>query len=90
MTSPILMKPVLSESQQACVDLLREALAEAEKGNVTTIGILLCMGNGFASVMAGTQAADLNLGCDDLKFKIHAAVTEGNVKRASKIIRARQ
>lgn len=72
---------LLNESQLACVDLLREALKEAEDGNIFAIGLVVCMEGGFATVMAGTKAGDLNLGCDDLKRKILDAVTGGNVGR---------
>lgn len=94
MTSPVLLngagKPVLTEAQQSCLDLLKEAVAEAERGNITTVGIVVCMKTGFATVMAGSQASDLNLGCDDLKRKILDAVTSGNVARPGVgIVRAR-
>lgn len=90
MTSPILMPVALTESQQACVELLTEALAEAKRGNINTVGIVVCMQAGFATVVAGHQAADLNLGCDDLKRKVLDAVTTGNVaKPIPKILRAR-
>jgi len=68
----------------AIVDLIKEALAQALEGNVKTIGIVACLEGGFASVMAGRHAADLNLACDDLKYKIHAAVTGGTIERQSR------
>jgi hypothetical protein len=74
-------RPLLNESQLACIDLLREALKEAEDGNIQAVGIVACLEGGFASVMAGTRAGDLNLGCDDLKRKILDAVTTGNVAK---------
>lgn len=77
-------KPLLNETQLACVDLLREALKEAEQGHVFGVGIVVCMDGGWASVMAGTRPGDLNLGCDDLKAKILDAVTSGNVARPNK------
>ncbi len=81
---------VLTEAQQACVDLLVEALAEAESGSITSIGIVACMKSGYASVMAGTQAADLNMGCDSLKKKILDAVEDdGNRKKPSNILKVR-
>ena len=89
MASPLIMKPALTESQQACADLLREALREAEDGNVNSIGIICCMGEGYASTMAGTQAAALNLACDSLKRKILDAVENANDPKPSKIIRGR-
>ena len=73
---PMTVKPLilpmqpLTDDQQACVDLLTEALAEAKRGKFSTIAIVCCMENGFASVMAGTQAGALNLACDDLKATI--------------------
>jgi hypothetical protein len=86
--SIILGLPKLSESQQACVDVLREAVEQAESGNVYSVGIIVCMKTGYATVMAGSGAADLNLGCDSLKRKILDAIEGGNVKR-SKIERVR-
>lgn len=81
MTGPHIISTALSDSQQACVELLREALAEAERGAIFSVGVIACMDGGFATVMAGVQAGDLNLGCDDLKRKILDAVTGGNVAR---------
>ncbi len=72
----------LTEAQQACVDLLAEALEEAKLGRIQSIGIVACMKTGYACVMAGTGAADLNLGCDSLKRKILDAVE--NDKRSTR------
>lgn len=90
-STAILGKRDLSESQVACIDLLKEALAEALEGKVYGVGIALCMDGGWATVMAGTRPGDLNLACDDLKRKILGAVTEGGKPRAkpSNILRAR-
>lgn len=74
----------MDEDQAAIVDLLKEALAQALEGNIKTVGIVACMEGGFAAVMAGRQAADLNLACDDLKAKILKAVTEGSAERQSR------
>lgn len=71
-------KPLLNEAQRACRDLLREALTEAEAGLIDTIGIVACLKTGMATVMAGRRAADLNLGLDELKAKVMAAVSERN------------
>lgn len=81
--SKIIGKPV-DENQVAIVDLLKEALAQALEGNIKTVGIVACMEGGFATVMAGRQAADLNLACDDLKRKILDAVTEGTEERTTR------
>ena len=81
----------LNEAQQACVDLLVETLEQAKLGRIQSIGIIVCMKSGYATVMAGTGAADLNLGCDSLKAKILGAV-EGDKRstpRRSGIVSAR-
>lgn len=77
-------KPALTDDQTAIVALLTETLEQAMEGNFSTIGIVVCMKDGFASVMSGRQAADLNLACDDLKYKIHKAVTEGTAERVTR------
>lgn len=83
--------PVLDGMQQACVDLLSDALEEAVKGRISAVAIVVCMDEGIATVMAGKNGAALNIGCDDLKHKIHAAMfDDGNVAgRKAKILRAR-
>jgi hypothetical protein len=77
-------KPPLTDMQVACVDLLKEALAAALDGKVNSAAIILCMNDGYASVMAGKQAAELNLGADSLKRKIIDAV-ENDGNRAKKV-----
>ncbi len=82
------LKAPLTDDQMACVNLLKEALAVALEGKVNTVGIVACMGDGYAHVMAGKQASNLNLGCDSLKQAILAEVEGGNVRRrATNIIR---
>lgn len=78
----------LTEDQQACVDLLEQALDEARAGKIGTIGIIACMDGGYASVMAGRRAGDLHLGCADLMDRIKEATRgkSGNAP-ASKIIK---
>ena len=44
------------------------------------IGLVLCMRSGYASVIGGTQAAELNLGCDSLKAKILREVEKPLIK----------
>jgi hypothetical protein len=83
LTSP---KP-LSDMQQNCVDVLADALEEANKGRITSVAIVVCMDEGIATVMAGKNGGALNIGCDDLKKKIHAAMFEDG---PAKIVRARQ
>lgn len=81
----------LNGSQKAVVELLKEALAQALEGQISSIGIVACMKSGYATVMAGTQAADLNMGCDSLKRKILDAVeSAGENKMArSNVVRVR-
>ena len=81
---PKIIGAPISEDQAAIVDLLKEALAQALEGNIKTVAVVACLEGGFATVMAGRQAADLNLGCDELKRKILEAVTEGSEERQSR------
>ena len=60
----------LTEVQEDCVEKLEEALDEARRGNVTAVAIVLSMRKGYAAVIGGTEAAELNLGLDSLKRKI--------------------
>lgn len=83
--------PPLDDMRKACVELLADALEEATKGRIRAVAIVVCMDDGIATVMAGRDGAALNIGCDDLKSKIHGAMfTDGNVARKkSAIMRAR-
>jgi hypothetical protein len=72
---PGMIKP-LSEANKHCIALLEEALEQAKEGKIDTIGIVACLTNGMATVMAGRRAADLNMGLDELKAKIMEAVRE--------------
>lgn len=85
LNSSILITP-LSESQLACIDLLKQTLAEAEKGAILAVGIVAAMKGGYAVVMAGSNAAELNLGCDALKKRILDAVENPGRER---IVRGR-
>ena len=82
----------LDDMQQACVDLLSDALEEATKGRINSVAIVVCMDGGIATVMAGRNGGALNIGCDDLKKKIHAAMFEdGNVaQKKSSILQVRR
>jgi hypothetical protein len=71
MASPRIIFPApLTDGQRDCVDKLREALVEAERGNIHTVGMVLCMTKGYAHLIAGTAAAELNLGLDSLKRRL--------------------
>jgi hypothetical protein len=82
--SPISKPPIaFDEMQQGCIDVLTDALEEAMRGRITSVALVVCMDDGIATVMAGKNGGALNIGCDDLKKKIHAAMFEdGNVARA--------
>lgn len=93
MTAPNLIsaKPPLTEDQEYCASLLREALALAEEGKVNSLCMVVCMEGGFATVMGGRRGADLHVGCHDLQAKILAELTGGNVARPrSNIIRVKK
>lgn len=81
---------VLEPMQQACVDVLSDALEEAIAGNVTSVAIVACARDGIGTNMAGTNGLALNIGCDKLKREILEAIfVDGNVaKRKSSILRA--
>jgi hypothetical protein len=82
---------VLEPMQQACVDVLTDALEEAIKGRISSVALVVCMDDGIGTTMAGMNGLALNIGCDDLKKKIHEAIfIDGNVasKRKSSILRA--
>jgi hypothetical protein len=90
LSETVTLRKPLTDDQRSCVDLLKETLAVALEGRIHTIGIVACMDAGYAHVMAGTQAANLNLGCDSLKHAIRSEIEGGNVKRAkSNIIKVR-
>lgn len=74
----------LSSDQYAVIDLVKETLAQALAGEITSIGIVVCMRGGYAHVMAGRQAADLNLGCDSLKLAILDRVEKAGADKVKK------
>lgn len=92
--SPISKPPVtFDEMQQGCIDVLTDALEEAMKGRITSLALVVCMDDGIATVMAGKNGGALNIGCDDLKKKIHAAMFDDHnfarAKQKSNILRVR-
>jgi hypothetical protein len=76
-------KPKLSEDQIAVIELCKETLAQALAGEITSVGIVACMKGGYAHVMAGRQAADLNMGCDSLKLAILETVEKAGSQKAA-------
>ena len=82
-----ILKPILGKAQQDCVDVLTDALEEAIKGRISSLGIIVCMDDGIATVMAGQNAGSLNLGCDKLKREIFGAIFEDRNAGRSRIMR---
>ena len=78
-------KPKLTEDQIAVIDLCKETLAQALDGKISSIAIVACMGSGYAHVMAGRQAGDLNMGCDSLKAAILERVERAGAQRTRKL-----
>lgn len=89
MTKPTIIKPhALTASQKSCVDALTDALEEAMKGKITSLALVVCMEDGIAPIMAGTQAGDLMLGLKRLEQNILAEIFErGNVSKPSSILK---
>lgn len=86
MTGPTLITPPkpLSKEQIEVIDMIKELLAIALEGQITTIGIVGCRGEGFFSAMRGRQAADLNLACDELKKRILDEVLDTTTERQTR------
>jgi hypothetical protein len=85
---PIILPPqLLNEAQQDCVDKLEQALDQARKGRIFTVGIVACFKSGYASTIGGTDAGSLNLGCDSLKRKILDSVEGESEPKPSSIRR---
>jgi len=68
------LKKPLTEDQKAVIEIAKETLAQALEGEISSIGIVACMKTGYATVMAGRQAADLFMGAGSLQRKILDAV----------------
>lgn len=76
----------VTQDQIEVIDLLKETLAQALEGNISSIGIVACMKSGYATVMSGRQASDLHMGCASLQRKILDAVeTAGEAKTRSSL-----
>jgi len=76
----------LTQEQRDCIEVLEQTLEQAKLGNVTTIGMALCMKNGWTHIIRGTQAGDLYLATGSMMQGILAEVTTGNVKRRGRLI----
>jgi hypothetical protein len=74
--------PTLNEDQEAVVELLKQALEQAKEGNIDAVGVICCMKDGFASVMAGRRAGDLYMAAGEMQDRILKEVTSGNVRSA--------
>ena len=97
MTKPIIMldqtRLQFSDEQQACIDILSQALDEANKGNIDTLGLVVRINGHFVNNAAGMHAGGLQASLFNLMVKVNAAIdgmvdpTKGASERRSKIIR---
>ena len=78
----------LDRWQQDAVDVLKDAYEEALKGRISAVAIVVCMDDGIATNMCGKNGGALNLGCDDLKRKIHAAMFGDERGAGSRVLRS--
>ena len=69
----------MSVDSEACAELLQEALDLAKEGKISSIGLIACLRDGFATTLAGKQASELFLACGALQRKILDAVNDGAV-----------
>lgn len=70
------LKVLLNEDQKAVIEVLKEALAQALEGNVSSVAVIACMKKGFAHAMAGRQASDLYMGAGALQEEIMRKVLQ--------------
>ncbi len=68
---------ILGVAEKACIELLESVLADARKGNVTSVAVIACGPADFGAAIAGPDAAKLNLGLDYAKADIQAAIRGG-------------
>jgi hypothetical protein len=77
---PILINPQgepagLRPDQKECIELLRNLLQSAERGDVWSCVVVACGPGDFGIAIAGTDAPRLNLGLDAAKQTILERVT---------------
>lgn len=68
---------ILGQAEKACIELLESVLADAKRGNVTSVAVIACGPADFGAAIAGPDAAKLNLGLDYAKQDIQAAIRGG-------------
>jgi len=73
-----------TELQNDLIDKADQFAELVRDGRITSFAICFCLDNGWGNVIAGTQAADLNLCLDDCKDKILTEVISGNTKAKAK------
>ena len=78
---PHKMPALLTEAQQDCCDKIQEVLDQCKAGNIHTVGIVVCMKDGFAATVGGNAAAELNIGIDYLKHSVLDKVFENMGRR---------
>lgn len=81
MKKPTLIRPdgapALSPAQQDCIDVLKNALASAEAGDVTALVVVAVGPSDFGVAFAGSDAPRMNLGLDAAKQTILQRTTGG-------------
>lgn len=75
MAKPTLIRPngaaaTTNPTQQQAVDLLKQLLADAEKGEIWSLVVVACGPNDFGSAMVGTDAPRMLLGLEVAKLTI--------------------
>lgn len=74
--------PALSPAQQDCIDVLKNALASAEAGDVTALVVVAVGPSDFGVAFAGSDAPRMNLGLDAAKQTILQRTTGGGGQRS--------
>lgn len=83
--SKIMMPPsALDDDQRRCLEVLEQCVEQAQAGNINSIGVVVCMKEGWTTIIAGRRAGDLYLGTGDLQQRILEEVKSGNVSRRSR------
>ncbi len=77
----------LSPAEQACVELLETALADAKAGRVSSCAVIACGPGDFGASFAGPDAARLNLGLDHCKATIMAKIMQPAPQQRGSILR---
>ena len=67
---PLITPRMMPKGGEECIDLLESMLASAKKGDMTWLIVVAGGPNDYGSAMAGSNAAQMNLGLDVAKADI--------------------